>query len=437
MSTDLLNLLQLQRRARGVAGEAELRFVIVNETYRLVPYRQAVLWDERSGITAVSGVATADPSAPLLQWLDRVGRRLAVAMTEPGPIDRAMLDPADRDAWADWLPAAALWLPLPLGARKPKIGLLVARDEPFGETELQLLLELADAYAFVLDRFVVGRMFGGAGGRRRLRRGLWPLAGVAVIAASFVPVPLTVLAPTDVVPAHPAVIRSPSDGVVDRVLVRPNERVVPGQPLFALDETVLKGKLEVAGKALATAEAELRELSQQAVFDPGAKSKLALALGRRDEQAAELANLQRLQERIVVKAPQSGITVLSDPSDWIGRPVAVGEKVLELAEEHDTEIEAWLAPGDAIDLPPNAGLTVFLNVAPLSPITATVRSVAYEATARPDGTFAHRVRARIDDGEEKPRLGLKGVSRLAGQPVRLGYWLLRRPIAALRAWAGL
>jgi hypothetical protein len=35
------------------------------------------------------------------------------------------------------------------------------------------------------------------------------------------------------------------------------------------------------------------------------------------------------------------------------------------------------------------------------------------------------------------RLGLRGSARLDGQEVSLGYFLLRRPISAVRQWLGL
>ena len=73
---------------------------------------------------------------------------------------------------------------------------------------------------------------------------------------------------------------------------------------------------------------------------------------------------------------------------------------------------------------------------PLEPLTATLRYVAHEAVERPDGHSAYRVRATLDAGQQ-PRVGLKGTARLEGESVALGYWILRRPLAALRAWAGL
>ena len=116
--------------------------------------------------------------------------------------------------------------------------------------------------------------------------------------------------------------------------------------------------------------------------------------------------------------------------------MAVGEKVLAIAEERDTEIEAWLSPGDLIELAVEAPLTLFLNSDPMNAVHARLRVVGYESQYRPDGTLAHRVRATLADGEAPPRLGLKGTARLDGGRVTLAYWLFRRPLAIIRQTLG-
>jgi multidrug efflux pump subunit AcrA (membrane-fusion protein) len=407
---------------------AEIAFVAVNETVSVTPYRQAALWELGRGLVAVSGVPSPANDAPFTLWLVRICRHLSSA----GPIQPTDLPPADRPEWAEWLPAHGYWLPWP----KSRAGLLLAREEPWSEADGAVLSELAHAYDHAMAALQRPSMWTEWKSRARLRGRVTLMAILAFAALAALPVPLTVLAPAEVVAADPAIIRAPLDGVVRQLNVRPNQRVVEGQLLFELDDTTLKGKIEVAEKTLAAAEAELRQLSQQAVFDPTAKPKLAATLGRREQQSAELRYLRDLVDRAHVKAPAAGIAVLDDASEWIGRPVAVGEKVLALAEEHDTEIEAWLAPTDAIELPEGASVTLFLNVAPLSPVSARLVYVAYEAAPRPDGSAAYRVRARIVEGD-KPRLGLRGTARLAGARVPLIYWLLRRPIGMVRAAVGL
>lgn len=424
------SLLDLLHRVRDAANAAELAFIAVNQTMSLVPYRQAALWEQGRGLLAVSGVPLPESNAPFTLWLERVCRQLDGAAA--GPVRPDQLAAHERDEWNEWLPPHGIWLPLP----RARAALLLARDEEWGEQDAALLAELGHAYDHALAALRRPGLLAEWRARAALRRKTLLAGAAAVVLAAAFPVPLTVLAPAEVVARDPAVVRAPLDGVVARLHVRPNQRVEAGQMLFELDDTALRGKVEVAEKTLAAAEAEWRQTSQQALFDAGAKPKLAALVGRREQQQAELDYLRGLMDRIGVKAPAAGIAVLDDPSEWIGRPVAVGEKVMALAEERDTEIEAWLAPADMIALAQGAEATVFLNVAPLSPVDASVTQVAYEASVRPDATVAYRVRARIL-GDDKPRLGLRGTARLSGGRVPLVYWLLRRPIGAIRAWAGL
>ena len=71
----------------------------------------------------------------------------------------------------------------------------------------------------------------------------------------------------------------------------------------------------------------------------------------------------------------------------------------------------------------------------MSPVSATLRYMAHEAVQRPDGSYAYRVRATLE-GKTSHRVGLKGTTKLHGGWVPLSYWVLRRPVATLRAYLG-
>ncbi len=434
-ASPLIALLGLEEHARKAANSIELAFVMVNDSRALAVYRQAALYIDGEGLKAVSGVAGIESGAPFTLWLERVLPRLATkAVRLVGP---ESLAGADGEEWSDWLPRHALLLPL-----KDRQGLgvgtlMLARDGEWGEQDMALLSRAMDFYGYawaVLHRPSPVTLW-----RRRLTAiPKWRLKGAAaIVLALLVPVRLSVLAPAEVVAHDPAVIRSPLDGVVEKVLVRPNQSVAEGDLLFALDNTTLAGKLEVAKKALATAQAELDQASQQAFFDPKAKGQLAILRARIDERGAEARQLEDLMERSQVKAPRSGVAVLDDPAEWQGRPVNVGEKVLAVASPTETEVEAWLAPADVIALEPGGPVSLFLNAEPLSPVTAKLLYVTYEAIAQPDGTLGHRVRAALQPGQDGPRLGLKGTARLDGHRVPLVYWLMRRPLAVIRTFVGL
>jgi multidrug resistance efflux pump len=225
------------------------------------------------------------------------------------------------------------------------------------------------------------------------------------------------------------------EGVVGNFLVKPNEVVKAGQALFNFDDAPLKSRLEVARQALTGAEAEYRQAAQLAVSEAKYKGQLALLTGKVEERRAEADYLQGQLERSHVVAPHEGIALFDDPSEWIGKPVSTGERIMRIAAPDDVEVEAWLAVGDAIPLQSGAPVSLYLNASPLFSVSAQVRYVAFDAVQRPDGSYAYRVRASLDSKTDH-RVGLKGTAKLSGRWVPLGYWIGRRPLAAVRQMVG-
>lgn len=134
----------------------------------------------------------------------------------------------------------------------------------------------------------------------RQRRAKWAIGVVIVL---LFPVRLTVLAPGELVPANPAMIRAPLDGVVGTFFVKPNQ-LKTGQPLFDFDQAPIVAKSDVANQSLATAEAEYRQFAQSALTDQKSKAQLAIVQGKIEERKAEADFLRGQLERSHVLAPQ-------------------------------------------------------------------------------------------------------------------------------------
>nr|VFJ53866.1 MAG: HlyD family secretion protein [Candidatus Kentron sp. DK] len=430
-------LFQLQERAWRAKTPEEQAFILVNETHMLSPYRQAVLWIRGKGVLAVSGVPVVEKDAPFIQWMQRLFSNTLSReeKKEARLISPRDLAPEDAEEWRGWLPENGLLLSL-RKAGEDRFGfLLLVRDENWTTFTVWLLDHLAVTHGHARMALT--------GSKRALLPKFppkkWPLAILAffLILAAFLPVPLTVLAPAEIVPVSPVVVRSPLEGVVDRIRVRPNQRVEKGDLLFELDRTRLESQLEVARKTLQTVEAEYRQTAQRAMVEQASKAKLAILEGTAEKHRAEMAHLRALIARSRIMAPRDGVIILDDPTEWIGRPVAIGERVMVLADEFHAEVEAWVSIGDAIPLATGAPVKVFLNTDPLHAIKARLHTFSYQAVPRPDGNLAHRVRATLDDTEQQQRIGLRGTARLTGQRVALAYWLFRRPWAAIRQALGI
>jgi hypothetical protein len=437
----LSTLVQLVKRARHAATVQELGFIMVNETHGLVPYRQAALWQRDAGgrgkLVALSGIPSVERNAPFTLWLNRALARLDQGgSTEIRPVDASAIPGPVGEEWPEWLPAYGLWVPLatttgPIGA------LLLAREQPWNENERPLIQEIADGYAHAWTGFR---------GRRRLsllarlsgaRTVIKVAAALALLAVLWLPVTLTALAPAEVVPFHPALVRAPVDGVVDHFAVQPNAEVREGQVVLELDPRTIQNKLDVATKALAVAEAEYRQAAQQAVFDDKSRTQLAVLRGRMEERRADVAYAQSLLGRIHVTANRGGIALFDDPNEWIGKPVTTGEKLLEIADPSQAELEIWLPVGDAINLEPGAKVEFFLNVSPEAPLEATLRQASYGATLSSSNVLGYRLKATLTESEHLPRIGLRGTAKVYGDRVTLFYFLARRPLAAVRQFLGL
>lgn len=442
-SLALATLVHLARRAREASGTNELIFIALNETYTLIPYRQGVLWLQGKGVVAISGVVSLEANAPYVLWLHRVCRHLAKANLSAGSriLDTQDLPVQEIKEWGEWLPEHGLWLPLPgISYQFRGGGLLLARETPWGASDCAFLAEwsaiLSHAWAFKqsYSRILHGwhRLRAFLGFFLHLR--FW--LTVALISVLFVPVHLTVLAPAELVPLHPDVIRAPMDGVIDQVMVLPNQSVVKDQPLFEFDRANIKNRLLVAEYELATVRSEYRQKAQQAFSNPESRAQVSILKGKISEREVDVNYLKSLYERGLVVAPNRGIVLFDDPTEWIGRPVVTGERVMMVADDHAVEIEAWLSPGDAIPFQAGARIILFLNANPLEPVMGMLRYVTHEATLRPDGNYAYRVRASITGSSGNMRLGLKGTAKLEGDGVKMWYWVFRRPIATVRAWLG-
>lgn len=460
----LLMLLELQRQAWRQAAAPELRYHIVNQTRRLIAYRQAAFLAVgergRATLEAVSNIAVLEPNAPFAQWLEEAVRTVATGdnANKVHVVDPATLPAAVRSAWGEWGPAQVLWCPLrkpetpreapgggPEGAAPgaaaesrakaapPLAGLWLGRDEPWTDGEILLLSHLAEGYGHAW-----WALSGKRAKRHGLRRALLPLLVLLAVAGALaIPVPMSTLAPAEIQTSNPVIVAAPLDGVIDRFHVQPNQPVAAGQPLFSFESTVLRSRFEVARKGLTQAEAELLTASQAAFADPQTKARVAQLRAQVELRRAEMALARDLLERVTVKAERAGIAVFTDVNDWLGKPVSVGERVLTLADPQAPEIDIMVPVGDALVLEPGSPVELFLNVDPLHPLQARLTHASYEAGLSAAGVLSYRVKAALDAGEAPPRIGLRGTAKILGDRVPLALYLFRRPLALLRQSLGI
>jgi hypothetical protein len=141
--------------------------------------------------------------------------------------------------------------------------------------------------------------------------------------------------------------------------------------------------------------------------------------------------------KVEVKAGRAGLLLYTDKSDWIGKPVVVGQRIMELANPQQLEVRIDLPVEDAIVLREGASVTLFLNANPFSSVPATVSHASYHAEVLPNNTLTYRVTAQLGQGSSELRIGWQGSAKIYGERVMLFTYLFRRPISAIRPWISL
>jgi hypothetical protein len=441
--TAVSKLLQLESMARAATSVEALNFMIVNETRRLLPYRQAYLFSSSHPVVrdcelvCASSVAVIEQHAPFATWLEKILSTLfnSETIATQRLIDKAQCPEQLKEGWQEFSLPFVLWTPFKLPDGTFIGGLWVTRETPWKDNEVALFKRLGETYAHALVAI---------SSRRNLYHRPKKVKVAVFIIVLFLlgvfvkPVKLSALAPAEITSKEPVIVSSPMDGVIAEIDFPPNSRVSKGDTLFVLEDTNLRNEYNVAKKTLQIAEAEYRKASQGAFKDTKSKAQIAYLQAQTELHQSKLDFSGELLEKINVLAERGGLLIYSDISDWIGKPVQVGERVMEIADTKKIQLKINLSIDDAIVLNEGADVDVFLDAYPLSPVKAIVSKSSYKAEKYKQDTLSYRVYANFEDMDNsKLRIGLQGTAKIYGQRVSLFFYMFRRPISYVRQFFGI
>ncbi len=445
LSGSISHYFDLEIEARQCADLDALRFAIVNSTRRLAEFDQAFLAEPAMTgdwrITRASSVSKIDRSASLVRALDTWLQHPAhAAVLHRGEPRQAHLE---REA-VEWdlrtktftLPNA-LWLPIKARDGRNVAALLALKSENWRPQHTALLMPLADAYGHAWDALAPRASATVEQVRGYLSKShlAWAIAACCLVVA-VVPVPMSALAPAEIVAAEPMLVTAPIDGVVGEILAPPGAWVEKGATIVRFVDVKLRSDAEVAARSRAVAEARYFKVVQSALATQKDMQELATAKAELDVADAELAYANELLARSEIRAERAGLLIYSGKSDWIGKPVAVGERLMEIGDPSKSEMKIELPVSDAIVLEAGGTVSLFLDGDPLRSIGGTITRTSFRPTLTVDQQLAFRSYATFSDGQSR-RIGLRGVARVNGEAVSLWFYLFRRPIAAVRQRIGL
>lgn len=435
-------LLQLEEMARKAESEQALYFLAVNDSRKLINYRQSFLFSasginqKKFKVETASSISVIDSNEPFIVWLNDMVAEVQKTKNVASIIqlDASSCPEKHQQEWQEYSLPFVLWSPLQLPDNSVIGGIWFARETPWNENEILLIKRLTDSYAHALGALKgKNKILRKTGVSRYLSWGI-PLA---LLAISFIPVRISALAPVEIIAKDPAVISAPLDGVVEELLKEPNTLVKQGESLVLFEDTNLRNQYEIANKTLSVTLAELRKASQAAFGDRDSKSELAILKSQVELRQSELDYAKELLSYVELKASEDGLLIYSDKDDWVGRPVRVGERIMEIADPENIKLKIELAVADSILLEEGADVEIFLDVSPLDSHAAKITHTAFNAKVTEEEVLAYRLDAEFVEETVDLRIGLQGTAKIYGEKVTLFFYLFRRPISALRQLFGL
>lgn len=417
---------QLTIKAFKAKNAQTLFFIILNDTVPIVFYNRATLWKiEKTGkmvLLGISGQVQVSKTTDLSkQW-----QVIANEIKEPNKIQELVHNELPKETSAIWLPIFA--------HEKAALGLWLERwdNASWKEEEIEilkfLLLGYGAAYEKFYKKFSLKRILS--------NKPLGYVIGIALVSSLFLPVPLRVVAPCEIVPKNPTVIAAPLEGIIKAIVVRPGQEVNKGELLFEYDKRVPLQDLKVAAKKVEIVKAEVDKATAEAEKDKKSLAELGVAALKLRKEKLELALAEFKASQLDVYAPITGVAVLDAPEEWDGKPVKMGEKVLLIANPKETRVRMWIPEDDNIALNPEEKVKVVLNVMPEKTFQAKMIYIASYTHMTEKGVSSFIAEADWIQEEPEAKLGLKGSAILYGEKVSLFYWIIRKPWNYIRRFTG-
>lgn len=441
----LAQISHVGHKIKYAADITELHFIACNSIKAVVNFHQAFFWQytyyNKPKLQASAGTSALDQNAPMVVFLHRMIEAQIKMQEKPELVllDKNYFDSKIVEEWGEWLPEHVLWCPL-VSSSKAKVligGLIFTREYPWTNTDVQIIELLCSFISLSLSMFMKK-----TGNKKPLltrvfRKTSYSAIFACAVVALLLPIYQTVLAPAEIVAEHPTIITSPINEVVDQFYVTPNQHVNKGDRLFSLNQTELKSNVLISMRDYQEALEKLRGANQFSFENAESSAKLSILKLEAEKLRLKLEYHTEILNNSIITAPVSGVAIFADENDWIGKPVKIGEKVLEIADPDAKRLKMLLPVADAITLKPGGEIKFYLNTSPLDVIDSKLSYASYSAHAQPDGIYAYTLKSDFVNMSKVPRIGLRGTAKIYGERVTLFYYVMRKPFAALRQKLGI
>lgn len=276
-------------------------------------------------------------------------------------------------------------------------------------------------------------------GANRLRGILRPRKMVIILllallaALMFVPVRDSINAEFEVKPALTISSYAWFDGPVAKCYKQDGDRVKAGELIAEYDTSQVAFRRANALSMVREIEKELDLESSAAFSDRTRLGKVQLIEQRLNSAKVAVAEADWYLAHAQFRAPISGVLALADGRAelLVNRAVRTGDKIFDIYSGNSSTAHILVNERESSILRGKFDATLFLYTAPETAIKTEISVVSNTPELTEQRTYCYKVRAKMLNAGDL-LYGMRGIAKLRGEPVSLGYYLFRNLVIYLR-----
>ena len=217
------------------------------------------------------------------------------------------------------------------------------------------------------------------------------------------------------------------DCVIRKCAVQDGDKVKKGDVILHYDTDRMRFQLAAAQAAYQESDAEFEQETKASFTDRDRLGRLKVLAHKREQAKIAINEAQWYLAHSQVRAEADGVVTLPEGSadKLAGRALRQGEKQFDILSGDGMVAEILVNEKDASVLETTPKVLLFLHTRPELPIQVKIISERFYPELTEQNIYSYNLKAEMVGKVPDLRYGMRGVARVTGQKVKLGYYLFR------------
>ncbi|HCE45561.1 MAG TPA: hypothetical protein DET40_18630 [Lentisphaeria bacterium] len=239
----------------------------------------------------------------------------------------------------------------------------------------------------------------------------------------------TVSADFEIVPEKEIIAYSPFDGRIAACHFKSGDIVKAGDAIVDFDTEERVFNLNSARNEFNKTSAQYDLIQRQSFQEVAKRGQVKLLELQKEKSSIDIRRNQWYIDKSKVSAESDGILDIGESNKLEGKAVRPGEKLFEILETKSLVAEISLDERNATVLGQDCRVALYLHARPESTLQGEIISISPKPILTETKKYCYLIRVRLTgDKQQNLICGMRGIARVSGKKVSLGYYLFRHMV---------